>query len=226
VWMQLAGGSATAEPIGVASTTIGGAIPWRASVAVAPDADLVDLEDEDVLAMRAMQAGDPAGLEALYDHHHRAAMALAYRIVGDRVAAEDVVQEAFLSAWRRASSYDPSKGAPRRWLLSIVHHRAIDRIRRAAVGGPTSELDENLADHRSADVFQSAWLGMQREELRAALAQIPSEQREAIELAYFGGLTQLEIAARQQIPLGTAKGRVRIGLQKLKTLLQPTMLVD
>src|SRR5438046_244552 len=98
---------------------------------------------EDEALMERVRAGDPAGLEGLYDRHHRAAMALALRMLGDRAAAEDVIQESFLAAWRRASSFDAAKGNVRRWLLSIVHHRCIDRLRRIAVGGPTAELGES-----------------------------------------------------------------------------------
>ncbi len=195
------------------------------SVADAPSS-VVSTDDEDERAMRQAQAGDAEGLEALYDRHHRAAMALAYRILGDRALAEDAVQESFLSAWRRAASYNPTRGNPRRWLLSIVHHRCIDRLRRVAVGGPLAELDETLMDSHTPDVFQAAFQSLQREQVRAALAMIPAEQREAIELAYFAGYTQQEIAVLQHVPLGTAKGRVRIGLQKLRTILEPAALLD
>jgi RNA polymerase sigma-70 factor (ECF subfamily) len=153
-------------------------------------------------------------------------MALAYRILGERAAAEDAVQESFLAAWRRAESWDPCRGDPRRWLLSIVHHRCIDRLRRVAVGGPTTELDESLPDTHAPDVFYAANLSVQRDAIRAALASIPAEQRQAIELAYFGGRTQQEIAALQGVPLGTVKGRLRIGLQKLRTLLEPAVRMD
>jgi RNA polymerase sigma-70 factor (ECF subfamily) len=178
-----------------------------------------DLE-ADLQAMRNVQRGDADALEWLYDRHHRAAMALAYRILIDRASAEDAVQESFLSVWRRAPSFDATRGDPRRWILSIVHHRCIDRLRRRAVAGPTSELKDDLLDDNASDVFQEAYRGLLSQDVRAALAQIPAEQREAIELAYFGGLTQQEIAALQGVPLGTAKGRVRIGLQKLKSLLE------
>src|SRR5581483_3766200 len=94
-----------------------------------------DDDREDERLMTRMQAGDTGALEALYDRHHRVAMALAYRVLGDRAAAEDAVQDAFLAAWRRAASYDPARGEPRRWLLAIVHHRCIDRRRRARSGG-------------------------------------------------------------------------------------------
>ncbi len=172
--------------------------------------------------MRLVQAGDARGLEALYDAHHRTVLGLAYRMLGDRTAAEDALQETFLAAWRRAYSYDPARGTPRGWLLSIAHHHCIDRLRRAQRQGSPAELDEAIADPERSDVFQAAHQHMQRAEIRAALASIPAVQRQAIELAYFAGCAQQEIAALQGVPLGTVKGRLRIGLQKLRLLLEPS----
>ena len=150
------------------------------------------------------------------------AFSIAYRITGDRAAAEDVVQEAFLGAWRNAGRYVDARGSVRTWLLSIVHHRAIDAIRRRR---PTAELPEPEAALPAAltlpDVWADVELRLDRDSVLEALGTISDVQREAIELAYFGGLTQTEIAERTGVPLGTVKGRMRLGLQGLRAALMP-----
>ena len=159
---------------------------------------------------------------ALYDRYGGLAYSLAYRILEDRGAAEDVVQDAFVSAWRRAVSFQPGRGSVRTWLLSIVHHRAIDRLRgtpgRARRDGP---LDEAQVDRVVAveDPWREVETTLQRDALKRGLATLPEEQRRTIELAYFGGYTQTEIAGVMGVPVGTVKGRIRIGLQKLRGLL-------
>jgi RNA polymerase sigma-70 factor (ECF subfamily) len=145
------------------------------------------------------------------------AFSIAYRITGDRTAAEDVVQEAFLGAWRNAARYVDARGSVRTWLLAIVHHRAIDAIRRRR---PTTELPEPESSLPAALTLPDTWAEvserLDRDAVLAALSSISEVQREAIELAYFGGLTQTEIAERTGVPLGTVKGRMRLGLQGLR----------
>jgi len=184
---------------------------------VAPVSDLAARSDEDLMAL--LQRRDLQALEALYDRHHRLALALAYRVVGDRDSAEEVVQETFLAAWRQSASYRPDRGGARGWLLSIARHRAIDRLRKARGLGQVAELDESLVDHRSPDLTQLVHEGSLRERVAEALASLPIEQREAIELAFYGGLTHTEISEQTGVPLGTVKGRVRLALEKLRLTL-------
>jgi RNA polymerase sigma-70 factor (ECF subfamily) len=146
---------------------------------------------------------------------------IAYRITGDRAAAEDVVQEAFLGAWRNAARYADARGTVRTWLLSIVHHRAIDAVRRRRATTELPDTDASLPDSLTMpDTWTEVELGLDRAAVQAALVTISDVQREALELAYFGGLTQTEIAARTGVPLGTVKGRLRLGLQGLRAALR------
>jgi RNA polymerase sigma-70 factor (ECF subfamily) len=180
-----------------------------------PDQDRTDREIMDRLAK-----GDLGALDGLYEHYGAMAFSIAYRITGDRTAAEDVVQEAFLGAWRNAARYVDARGTVRTWLLSIVHHRAIDAIRRRR---PTIELPETDASLPDVLTFPDTWdevaQRIDRATVVGALAAISTVQREAIELAYFGGLTQTEIAERTGVPLGTVKGRLRLGLAGLRAAL-------
>jgi RNA polymerase sigma-70 factor, ECF subfamily len=180
-----------------------------------PDVDRTDQETMDRLAN-----GDLGALDLLYEHHGAMAFSIAYRITGDRTAAEDVVQEAFLGAWRNAARYLDARGSVRTWLLSIVHHRAIDAIRRRR---PTTELPDSEAQLPDALTLPDTWTeverGLDRDSVLAAMNQISDVQREAIELAYFGGLTQSEIAERTGVPLGTVKGRMRLGLAGMRAAL-------
>jgi RNA polymerase sigma-70 factor (ECF subfamily) len=182
-----------------------------------PDADRTDRD-----RMARLASGDLGALDQLYEHYGAMAFSIAYRITGDRAAAEDVVQDAFLGAWRNAARYVDARGSVRTWLLSIVHHRAIDAVRRRR---PTVELPDPEATVPGALTLPDTWAavaaGLDRAAVQAALARISDVQREAIELAYFGGLTQTEIAARTGVPLGTVKGRLRLGLQGLRAALLP-----
>jgi RNA polymerase sigma-70 factor (ECF subfamily) len=177
-----------------------------------PDADRTDRESMDRLV-----AGDLGALDRLYEHYGAMAFSIAYRITGDRAAAEDVVQESFLGAWRNAARYVDGRGTVRTWLLSIVHHRAIDAIRRRR---PTYELPDAEVGLPEPLVMPDTWTevadGLDRAAIQVALGRISDVQREAIELAYFNGLTQTEIAERTGVPLGTVKGRLRLGLQGLR----------
>lgn len=177
-----------------------------------PDVDRSDRE-----TMNRLAGGDLGALDRLYEQYGAMAFSIAYRITGDRAAAEDVVQESFLGAWRNAARYVDGRGTVLTWLLSIVHHRAIDAIRRRR---PTAELPESETGLPEPLVMPDTWTevanGLDRAAIQVALARISEVQREAIELAYFNGLTQTEIAERTGVPLGTVKGRLRLGLQGLR----------
>jgi RNA polymerase sigma-70 factor, ECF subfamily len=175
----------------------------------------VDEADRAVLARIAN--GDLYALEELYDRYKTMAYSIAYRITNDATLAEDVVQDAFLGAWRNAARYLEGRGSVKTWLLAIVHHRAIDAIRRRR---PTTQLPEREevppASLTLPDVWAEVSAGLDAEAVRGALAVLSDVQREAIELAYFSGLTQQEIASRTATPLGTVKSRMRLGLLSMR----------
>ena len=152
----------------------------------------------------------------LYQRYSRILYSLVYRMVSDHQIAEDLIQDAFLSVWRRAILYSPQSGAVRSWLISIVHHRTIDYlrgVRRRSVLKETTWEEVEVDEHAAfPDVWEEAWRSLQSAQIRAALMNIPPEQRMVIELAYFQGWTHSEIAAGCQIPLGTVKARLRLGL--------------
>lgn len=183
-----------------------------------------DLTDEQLIS--AICEGEEWAMEVLYERHSRYAYALAYRVLHDTSAAEDVVQEAFLSVWRKASSYQRQHGSVHSWIQAIVHHRAIDTLRTPAyreqqwAKGPYTTENEQEPASEQADVWEQAWHSEQHRAIRSVLAQLPTEQRFVIEQAYFGGYTHAEIAERWHIPLGTVKGRMRLGLQKMQKELQ------
>jgi len=166
----------------------------------------------------ALAGRDLTALAVLYDRYGRVAYALAYRILGEPEAAEDVVHDGFLSAWRGAGSYRSERGNVRGWLLSIVHHRAVDVLRRKTTFRP-APLE--VAEQRPADedTAEEATRNVEHATVRAALEALPQAQRRTIELAYFGGYTHVELAEIMGVPLGTVKGRMRIGLQKLRRAL-------
>jgi RNA polymerase sigma-70 factor (ECF subfamily) len=173
--------------------------------------------------LRAIARQDTDALVALYDRYNRLAFGLAYRILGDAFVAEEVVQDAFMSVWRNAASYDFARGNVRSWLLTIVRNRAIDQLR-GRFGRSQTDVDlDALAPVLAApDLSDEVLTHVQATDARAALRAVPEEQRIVIELAYFEGLTHVEIAERLGIPLGTVKSRLRMGLQKLHDLLVST----
>jgi RNA polymerase sigma-70 factor (ECF subfamily) len=177
-------------------------------------------DDADRAALARVAAGQLEALEELYDTYRVMAYTIALRITGDSALAEDVVQEAFLGAWRNAARYAEARGSVRTWLLAIVHHRAIDAIRRRR---STSELPEREdvppPSMTLPDIWPEVAGNLDREAIAAALGALSQVQREAIELAYFGGLTQQEIAAKTGAPLGTVKSRVRLGLLAMRAVL-------
>jgi len=180
-----------------------------------------ELSDEALLS--AIARGDVLAMDSLYQRYSRILYSLAYRMVADHQIAEDLIQDAFLSVWRRSTSFSPQAGAARSWLISILHHRAIDYLRRVRRRSSIQEapLDEIELDETTAvsDVWDEAWRSVQSSQVRAALMQIPPEQRLVIELAYFQGWTHTEIAEGTLTPLGTVKARMRLGLNHLKRAL-------
>jgi RNA polymerase sigma-70 factor, ECF subfamily len=179
-------------------------------------AALWDLADEDL--MQLVRKGDSAAFEVVYERHATAAFSLAYRMVGTRSAAEDVVQEAFLSLWRSGARYDRARGSVRTWVLGIVHNRAIDGLRRSLVHTRRRASDEGLEERFEAKERTEVEAARNDEarEVHAALRTLPDEQCKVIELAYFGGFSQSEIAEMLQTPIGTVKGRMRLGLEKMR----------
>jgi RNA polymerase sigma-70 factor (ECF subfamily) len=168
--------------------------------------------------MRQVAAGEIGGLETLYDRYHSMAYALALRITTETGLAEDVVQDSFLGVWRNASRYEVDKGSVRGWLLAIVRHRAIDAMRRqrasVAIGDGTDETVP--AALTLPDIWPEVAGRLDAEQIRRAMTALPPAQRDVLELAYFDGLTQREIAERTHAPLGTVKSRIRLGLASLR----------
>lgn len=173
----------------------------------------------DEILLEAMQHGSVDALEELYDRHHMTALAVAYRVLRDKDLAEDVVQEAFLAVWRQPKTFRPERGSGRAWLLSIVRHRAIDFTRGRSFGRERLSLDEMALEPRYPDPWQQVSRGLDRDRVKQAVDELPPEQKESIMQAYFGGYTQREISERSGVPLGTIKGRMRLGLQKLRGIL-------
>ena len=182
--------------------------------------DLRSLADEDL--MQLVRSGNVRAFEAVYERHSGVAFSLSYRMVGTRNAAEDVVQEAFLSIWRSGARYDRSRGSVRTWVLGIVHHRAIDALRRSSVHDKRRASDEGIEERFEARERTEVEVARRDEAgtVRVALETLPTEQSQVIELAYFGGFTHTEIADMLQTPIGTIKGRMRLGLEKMRIQLR------
>jgi RNA polymerase sigma-70 factor (ECF subfamily) len=175
------------------------------------------LADEELMPWIAKK--DAEAFEVFYDRHGGAGYSLAYRILGDRTAAEDCIQEAFISIWKSGARFDRTRGSVRSWTLSIVRNRAIDALRSKAGKAPKLTFDDDAilaarpaAEHTEAEVLAAETA----DEVRGALSQLPPDQSKAIELAYFGGFSQSEIAGMLNVPLGTVKGRMRLGLEKIR----------
>ena len=179
---------------------------------------LAHLSDEALVALVAR--GDEPALAELYDRVGRVAYGLAFRVLRDDRLAEDAVQEAFLGVWRTAAGFRAERAKARTWILTLVHRRAVDLVRREERrrADPLDEATVDLATSESAE--DTAWLGFERERVQAGLQQLPHAQREAIELAYYGGFSQSELSERLGVPLGTIKSRMFAGLATLRELLQ------
>ncbi|MGI8689589.1 MAG: sigma-70 family RNA polymerase sigma factor [Thermomicrobiales bacterium] len=184
-------------------------------------------QNVDAAILRQITDRDPRGVELLYDRYGGFAFALAYRLLGERGSAEDVVQEAFLNVWRQGATYDTRRGTVRTWLLTIVHHRAIDQMRSVrAKAGADTVIDDALPLPAKEDTWTEVVQSLEHERIRLAMATLPPEQRQVVDLAYYGGFTHTEIAQRVGIPLGTVKGRMRLALDKLRDLLHVPDAVD
>jgi RNA polymerase sigma-70 factor, ECF subfamily len=181
--------------------------------------DLRSLAGEDV--MQLVRRGDARAFEVIYERHSGAAFSLAYRMMGTRSGAEDVTQEAFLSMWRSGARFDRARGSVRTWVLGIVHHRAIDALRRATVHDRRRAGDEGIEERFEARERTDVEAARREEAgtVRHALDSLPSDQCQVIELAYFGGFTHTEIADMLDAPVGTVKGRMRLGLKKMRAQL-------
>jgi RNA polymerase sigma-70 factor (ECF subfamily) len=184
-----------------------------------PSGELLELADEDL--MQLVRQGEPRAFAIVYDRHSGAAFSLAYRMTGNRNRAEDVVQEAFLSLWRSNARYDRARGSVRTWVLGIVHNRAIDALRRSVGHDQRRASDEGLEERFEAKERTDVEVARRDEarEVRTALETLPAEQQKVIELAYFGGFTHTEIATMLETPVGTIKGRMRLGLEKMRNQL-------
>jgi len=182
------------------------------------------LADEDLMVL--VERKDPAAFGILYDRHGGAAYSLAHRIVGSPEAAEDVTQEAFLSIWRSGARFDSARGSVRSWTLGVVRNRSIDALRRQSGKAPKLNFDDDAALEAQPAQELTDSEAIRREtasRVRGAIKELPEEQSEVIGLAYFGGFTHSEIASMLSMPLGTVKGRMRLGLEKIRLSLAERM---
>lgn len=193
-------------------------LAWEIRIVTAPRDTTAEPDDATLLA--GVHRGDPDALVAIYDRYGRLAFALAYRVLGNASTAEEVVQDAFTRLWQQAGAYDASRGNARTWLLTIVHNRSIDMLR-GRHGRQRTEQDLSAVAYRasSTDVWTEVSERLRREQVQAAVRELPDDQQAAIKLAYFDGLTHQEIAEQTGLPLGTVKGRMRLGLRKLRGIL-------
>lgn len=184
---------------------------------------LAEVSDHDLCEMSV--SGDGRALEELYDRYSRIVMALAARMLANRQSAEELTQEVFFRAWKQAGAYQASRGSFSTWLLSIAHNMVIDELRKRRRRPQRADIDDPVAtlaniEDGERSVEELAWLGALRGEVAGALQTLPEAQRQSIELAYFNGLTQREVAEVLDVPLGTIKTRMRLGMRKLREELQ------
>jgi RNA polymerase sigma-70 factor (ECF subfamily) len=177
--------------------------------------ELVLLADEALMFFA--EHGDKEALGTLYDRHSRTAYSLAYRMMGERTAAEDLLQDAFVQVWRASGSYRAERGSVRTWILSIVRNRGIDQLRTmASLRRVHDRVVASASVAQPSEAFAETWRNSQREQIREALRILPPEQLKVLELGYYSGYTHMEIAEQLDLPLGTVKGRMRQGLKKLR----------
>ena len=183
-------------------------------------ASLRNLADEELMAL-VQDEGDPQAFAAVFDRHAAVAFSLAYRMCGRRAAAEDVVQDAFLSLWRSSAQFDPARGSVRAWVLRATHNRAIDAFRRTSAKDGRNVTDDGVAERVEANERTDEEVERREDvrQVRAALDAIPRDQRQVIELAYYGGFTHTQIAEMLDLPAGTVKGRMRLGMTKMRLAL-------
>jgi RNA polymerase sigma-70 factor, ECF subfamily len=213
-WLSLMGGLAR------------GRVPRPGRMSLNTTNPAITAAQDDLALLRGIARQDREALAALYDRYARPLFATAVRILGDQGEAEDVVHDVFITVWDKSVDFDTSRGTPIAWIMTLTRNRAIDRIRTRR---RRSEIIEQAADTdlphaqggETADAADSAMWHDQATQVRAALQSLPTEQREALQLAFFGGLTQVEIAERLQTPLGTVKARIRRGLLRLRDLITP-----
>ena len=181
--------------------------------------DIRVLADEEL--MQLVRACDAQAFEIVFDRHSGAAFSLAYRMCGRQAMAEDIVQEAFVSLWRSGARYDATRGSVRTWVLSVVRNRTIDAFRRESAKGSRDVSEEGIAERMAAPELTEAEVERRDEarQVRKALVELPPDQRQVIELAYFGGFTHSQIADMLELPSGTVKGRMRLGLTKMRLAL-------
>lgn len=185
----------------------------------------IQTSDSDLELMQRIVQHDAAALRALYDRYGRIAFALAYRVIGEAAAAEEIVQDAYVAVWSRADSFDSARSANvRGWLLSIVHNRSIDYRRREFDRGPgTTRIEHAEEVLATPDAWNEVSATLDAEDVRAAMSDLPAEQRRPIELSFFDGLSHAEIAREEDASLGTVKSRIRLGLKKLSSTLDSGM---
>ena len=188
--------------------------------------DLQDRKDRD-LVERASE-GDRAAFSELYRRYASSAYGLAVRILGEQTLAEEVLQEVFLSVWRRAAAYDPARGSVRSWLFAQIHHRSVDVVRREEAERRRSETTvQRVAVEDDLDeVIEEGWLRARRDQVRRALNILSPEQRQMIELAYYRGLTQSQVASESGVPLGTVKSRTLAAMRRMRDVLGGAAMED
>ena len=178
---------------------------------------------EDSVLIIGLAARDERSMEALHARFGGAMRAVALRVTRNERLAEEVVQDSLMAVWHEPTRFDPDRGGLGAWLMTITRNNAIDSVRRAAViQRRTADVDLEL-QHATDDVHDEVWLGVRRDRLYEAILRLASDQRRALELAFIGGLTHTEVAEREGIPLGTAKGRIRLAMLKLRETLGPTI---
>jgi RNA polymerase sigma factor (sigma-70 family) len=179
------------------------------------------VDHSDSAILERLHSGSPEAFEALYDRYSRLAFTVAMRVLSDESAAEDAVQDAFLSVWRHVAAYRPDRGSVRTWICTIVRNRAIDRLRGES-GRSRHELtlDDSTDEPSVSDTWAAVAVELNKQQIREAMSSLPVEQRQTIELAYWCGMTQREIGETMRVPLGTVKGRARLALAKLREVLQ------
>ncbi len=178
--------------------------------------DLQDRRDRDLIDR--VSGGDHAAFSELYRRYSPSAFGLANRILGDQTMAEEVLQEVFLSVWRRAGAFDPARGSVRSWLFAQIHHRSVDVVRREEAERRRSRatVEPETTEEDVEDVIEESWLSARREHVKTALTSLPEEQRRVIELAYYNGLTQTQVADAMGVPLGTVKSRTLAAMRRLR----------
>lgn len=204
--------------------------PTPSSARSSPDTGPAEATVEDVTLISRVASADREAFAELYDRYERPAYSLAQRICMDTNMAEDVLQEAFLAVWRQPAKYDPERGAFLPWLLTLVHHRAVDAVRKESTRRRrTDQQDQDQLDGVSSaapPADQLAIAGLVGTQVRAALRDLPSEQREVLALSYYGGYTQGEVADLVGVPIGTVKSRMFAGVRKLRTQLASSLGTD